>query len=298
MHVAMSNSIASKFLGGARQYGKIMGLIRLESLVEDTSILESRWLRVLCGFMGALLLGNALILMLYGMFNVGVLLPATLGLALLCLVFYRQKISRLLNGSGKLRGLWGVGWTVFALWFASLLAFWLYIAQHTRSDTVERPIDALIVLGSATHDGQPSLTLAHRLDVAAALAHQHPAALVVTSGGVDFGERESEGRVMARYLTQRHGMDPARVIMEEHSTSTALNLSLSQLLLSARGLPTNASVSIVTSDFHTLRAKWIADKAGLRNVETVGAPTPLSIRFNAWLREYFAVLSSWALGEF
>ena len=86
--------------------------------------------------------------------------------------------------------------------------------------------------------------------------------------------------------------------MEERSTSTALNLSLSMELLAAHKLSADNSIAIVTSDFHTPRAQWIADKVGLKNAHTVGAPTPLSIRFNAWLREYFAVASSWVLREF
>jgi hypothetical protein len=32
-------------------------------------------------------------------------------------------------------------------------------------------------------------------------------------------------------------------------------------------------------------------------VQIVGAPTPLYLRYNAWLREYFANASSLLLGE-
>ena len=30
----------------------------------------------------------------------------------------------------------------------------------------------------------------------------------------------------------------------------------------------------------------------------VSAPTPLLIRYNAWLREYFAFISGWLLDEY
>ncbi|QNP50362.1 YdcF family protein [Diaphorobacter aerolatus] len=236
--------------------------------------------------------------MMYGMFNVGIIVPAVTGTALLCMVIWRGRISLALERHALLRRLWRLGWMVFALWLISLLAFWLRIAQQTHDDKPAAAVDAIIVLGSATRDGQPSQTLAQRLDVAARLARAQPAALVVTSGGVDFGEVESEGRIMSRYLEQKHGIAPQRLIMEEKSTSTALNLSLSLALLAERGVSSNSSIAIVTSDFHTLRALGIAQKAGLTNAHTVGAPTPLSIRFNAWLREYFAVASSWLLREF
>ena len=55
---------------------------------------------------------------------------------------------------------------------------------------------------------------------------------------------------------------------------------------------------LVTSDFHTLRAGLIARRAGYTAVTTLGADTPLYLRYNIWLREYFAFLSSWALNEY
>lgn len=262
------------------------------------SILQPLWLRVLCGVIGALLLGDAVVLMGYGMFNVGILVPAVIGAVLLAMLIWRKRLSEMLARHSTLRKIWRWGWILFALWLISLLVFWLRIAEQMHAEKTQQPVDAIIVLGSATRDGQPSQTLAHRLDVAAALAKVQPNALIATSGGVDFGETESEGRIMARYLEQRHGIAPARLIMEERSTSTALNLSLSMELLAAHDLSADAHIAIVTSDFHTPRAQWIADKVGLQNAHTVGAPTPLSIRFNAWLREYFAVASSWVLREF
>ena len=60
----------------------------------------------------------------------------------------------------------------------------------------------------------------------------------------------------------------------------------------------NSKIAIVTSDFHTLRAGAIAKKQGYRNFITVGAGTPITTRYNAWLREYFAYLSGWVLGEY
>lgn len=261
-------------------------------------LIRSRWLRVLCVILGALLLVDALTLMAHGMFNVGVIVPAAIGSGLLCVVAFQRQLSHVLARRGGLRRLWRLGWCLFAMWLASLLVFWALIALHMRTDEVVQPAQAIIVLGSATRDGQPSEALAKRLDVAAQLASAQPDAWIVTSGGVDFGQTESEGRIMARYLHDRHGIASTRLIAEEASTSTALNLSLSSALLAQHNMQPDAPIAVVTSDFHTLRARWIAKKVGLRNVYAVGAPTPLPIRFNAWLREYFAVASSWLLREF
>jgi uncharacterized SAM-binding protein YcdF (DUF218 family) len=248
--------------------------------------------------MGLVLLADALVLMARGMFNLGVTLPAALGLLLVVCSWNHGRIAQRLQDDARLRRLWRLGCWSLLLWLASLLAFWAQLLLHMRQPVADVPLQAIVVLGSATRDGQPSLALAQRLDRAAELARTQPQALVVTSGGVDFGEQESEGAIMARYLRQRHGLAAGRLLVESRSTSTALNLAWSLPLLRERGIGADAPMAVVTSDFHTLRAGWIARRSGYGQAMTVGAPTPLSIRANAWLREYFAVLSGWVLGEF
>ena len=56
-------------------------------------------------------------------------------------------------------------------------------------------------------------------------------------------------------------------------------------------------IAIVSSDFHLWRALRTAQQQGYTQAIGVAAPTPRLTRFNGWLREYFAVASSWALGE-
>ena len=70
-----------------------------------------------------------------------------------------------------------------------------------------------------------------------------------------------------------------------------------QPVLAVRGVTVADPVVVVTSDFHTLRAQAIARRQGWQQVQAVGAPTPLYLRYNAWLREYFALASSRVLGE-
>ena len=119
----------------------------------------------------------------------------------------------------------------------------------------------------------------------------------MVSGGVDFGETHSEAQVMGDYL-RAAGLPAGRIVQEEKSSSTEQNLLLSKPLLAQRGVSTDQPVHLVTSDFHTLRSRWIARRAGYEQVSLVGAPTPLYVRYNAWLREYFAVLSGFVLREF
>ena len=139
--------------------------------------------------------------------------------------------------------------------------------------------------------------LAMRLDTAAQLAALQPQAVLAVTGGVDFGQDESEGAIMARYLAQTHGLDPAAMVVEARSTSTVLNLEWTGPLLQQRGVDLAQPIAIVSSDFHLWRALQIARSQGFGQPIGVAAPTPLLTRFNVWLREYFAVASSWVLGE-
>jgi uncharacterized SAM-binding protein YcdF (DUF218 family) len=194
---------------------------------------------------------------------------------------------------------WRGGWLLLAVWVVSVAAFWGWLAQQVRGfegAATAAPVQAIVVLGSGTPNGQPSPALRARLDKARELAALNAQAWVVVSGGVDFGETLSEGQVMGDYLRQ-HGIAPARILQEERSTSTELNLRYSLPLLQQQGLGLNAALAVVTSDFHTVRAQRIARKIGYIQATPVPAPTPLYIRYNAWLREYFAMASSWVLRE-
>ncbi|WP_237717184.1 YdcF family protein [Cupriavidus basilensis] len=159
------------------------------------------------------------------------------------------------------------------------------------------PAKPILILGSGTPHCAASPTLAARLDKGLALARQWPAARVVVSGGQDFGLHCSEADIMADYLSA-HGLEPDRLIREDRSTSTEENLLFSRRLLEQQGVSAGDPLVLVTSDFHLVRAKRIARKAGFQAVSGAGAPTPLYLRYNAWLREYFAFISGWVLREY
>ncbi|CAM3735014.1 YdcF family protein [Paracidovorax anthurii] len=257
------------------------------------------WARRACLLSGGLLLADSLTLMAMGLFMLGVTLPFALGLALALLVWRWHAVQRRLERSAALRRGWRAGWLLLGAWVASVLVVWAAIARTAwapAKGTAGAPPQAILVLGSATPQGRPAPPLQARLDTAIALATRHPSAWLVVSGGVDFGETLSEGQVMGDYL-RAHGVAPQRILQEERSTSTELNLKLSLPLLQSRGLGLETPLAVVTSDFHTVRAQRIARKIGYTQAWAVAAPTPPYIRFNAWLREYFAMASSWMLGE-
>lgn len=259
---------------------------------------HSIWLRVGLAMVSCVLLGHSLFLLLWRHFHLGVLLPAMLGVAGIVLATYWPQVVAWKAASLWRQRLWQWVWWGFALWLLSLLLFWHWLAGAGLSPQQVPPVKAIVVLGSGTQNGEPRPTLAARLDAAAALAQLQPDAFIAVCGGVDWGETESEAQVMARYLAVRHGISPERIVQEKESTSTELNLQLSRPLLQARGVQANDPVALVSSDFHLRRALAIAHQQGLHHMLPVAAPTPLSSRYNAWLREYFAMFSSLVLGEF
>lgn len=247
--------------------------------------------------LGGLLLAQSAYLVSVKVTHLGVILPASLGAALVLLGTAQQPWQRWLARQPLRQLAWKWVQAGFWLWLASLAAFFGFLAQRQQAQNSAGQVpQVIVVLGSSTPNAQPSPTLVERLELAYALALQHPAAQVIVSGGIDFGQTVSEASVMAAYL-ERRGLDKGRILREERSTSTHENLVFSLRLLpgaQAAQLP----MLLVTSDFHTLRARWIAKKAGWTHVITAGAPTPLYMRYNAWLREYFALLSGVLLREF
>lgn len=253
--------------------------------------------RSLLALVSAVLLGDAVVLMMWNHFNVGVVVPAVLGTVGALLAWLWPEVQRWRYSKRSHMRLWVWGWGLFALWVLSVLIFWSRLLGTGLQPAQVPPVDAIVVLGSGTKDGYPRPVLQARLDTAAQLARLQPTALIAVCGGIDWGETDSEAAVMARYLMERHGISPERLVLEGESTSTELNLQLSRPLLQERGVEATAPTAMVSSDFHLMRAMGIARQQGLDGMVPVAAPTPLATRYNAWLREYFAMLSSWALDE-
>lgn len=252
--------------------------------------------RALAGIAGLVLLIDGLVLLALGYFNLGVVLPVAMGLGLCALWLRWVPVQRWLHGAPRRTTLWRWFWRGTWLWLATVAAFWIVLGSQKLTGLAASAPAAIMVLGSGSPGSTPSPTLIARLDLALRDAARHPGAPVLVSGGISF-RTESEAEVMSAYL-QQHGLPAARILKEERSTSTQENLAFSRPVLASAGVAADAPIHIVTSDFHTLRTALIARRAGYAAVTTIGADTPLYLRYNIWLREYFALLSSWALREY
>ncbi|MEB3767648.1 YdcF family protein [Acinetobacter sp. MD2] len=254
--------------------------------------------RIFLFVIGSLLCIDSLYLLALGKIHIGILLPLLLGSLWLLVALKWKALQYFLAQHPKYKHGYRLGWCLLLLWLCSFALFGYMLQTQSQNDYQTPKLKAIIVLGSGTINGQPSPTLALRLDRAAQIAMEQPQARLVLSGGIDFAEQQSEARVMANYLQHKYHLSPKQMILEDQSTSTALNLSNSAKLLQQHHVTTAMPIAIVTSDFHTIRAHAIAQKQGYSNAVMLGAETPLQTRYNAWLREYFAFISGKILQEY
>lgn len=259
---------------------------------------KNKLLRSILFILGFLLFLDGFILILYKKIHLGTVLPLLIGLVFCATALWIKQISDFLAKHSTLKKVWTFGWIAFGIWLISLIAFFGYIQLESKQNQQIENVEAIIVLGSGISQGKASPTLAKRLDTAGELAKQQAQTLIIVSGGLDYGEVKTEAEIMSEYLQEHANIQANRILQENQSTSTDLNLKNSQKILTAHKLDLNSKIAIVTSDFHTLRAGAIAHKQGYSNFITVGAETPISTRYNAWLREYFAYISGWVFGEY
>lgn len=261
-------------------------------------MLTTQFKRLFSAFIGTILFLDGIYLIGLNKIHLGTVLPLLIGIALLFFALFYHKIQIFVQKTSLRTHLWCFGWAVFLLWSASVFCFFLYLHLAIQNNVQQVPVKAIIVLGSGIENGQPSATLAQRLDRAAEVAAQQPTVPLIMTGGLDFREQYTEAEVMSAYLQRKFSIQATRIWLEDKSTSTDLNLKNSQAILTQHNIPLTAPIAMVTSDFHTLRAAAIAKKQGYSQIIAVAAPTPLVNRYNSWLREYFAYLSGWLLNEY
>lgn len=248
---------------------------------------------------GVVIAVDCAVLMTADKINFGTVVPFLLGSAFVAHGIFWHAIRKFARQNPLRNRLWYALWLLFFIWLISFALFIFALQQQIKQSAQPVPeVAAIIVLGSGTVAGKPTPTLARRLDTAAPLIKSQPEVLALTSGGIGMGQTHSEANIMASYLHERHGIALEHILQEGKSTSTAENLIYSQVILAAKEVPITAPIAIVTSDFHTIRAAAIAKHQGYQRPIMLASPTPLSIRYNAWFREYFAFVSGWLFGEY
>ena len=143
----------------------------------------------------------------------------------------------------------------------------------------------VIILGCKVKGERPSLMLSKRINAAYEYLSENPDTMCIVSGGQGSDEIMSEAECMKRELVKK-GIAEERIIMEDKSTSTDENLRFSLEKMQENGL--GGSVTIVTSEFHQLRAKMIASEYFPESY-AVSAPTAWYLLPTYWVREWFGI---------
>ena len=157
----------------------------------------------------------------------------------------RSWITRIVLGA-VLLALLIVGGTAFRVW------------EVARIDD-RRPVDAVVVLGAAQYDGQPSSIFAARLRHAEALYADGLAPRIVTTGGGRAGDAYTEAAAGRRYLIAR-GVPASAVVAVPVGSDTLGSLQA----VAAQAERDGWSSALVVSDpWHSLRARQMARDSGL-----------------------------------
>ncbi|WP_230499870.1 YdcF family protein [Sutcliffiella rhizosphaerae] len=165
------------------------------------------------------------------------------------------------------------------------------LIYQTAKQEPPQEVDYLIVLGARVKGEVMTKALLFRVEAALHYLEENPTTKVVASGGQGPGEDISEAEAMRRYFVA-NGIEENRIIMEPHSTSTYENLSFSKKLINE-----DATVAIVSNDFHVYRASLIGKRLEFKEVHTLAGKTPTIAIFKLWSREYFAVAKTWLVDK-
>lgn len=141
--------------------------------------------------------------------------------------------------------------------------------------------DAIVVLGAAQYNGEPSPVLERRLLTALELWDNESASQVVTTGSNQPGDTFTEGFAAFQYLRNAGiAEDEIVVVIDGGDTYESLLATTNQLAEDER------SVVLVTDAYHALRSEEIASEVGLdATVVAAGSDTG----FRRLVRETIAV---------
>ena len=154
---------------------------------------------------------------------------------------------------------------VFTYLAITLLQVWAGAGrdQHVAAD-------AIVVLGAAQYNGQPSPALRIRLDHAVTLYEEGLAPIVWVTGGRQPGDEFSEASASSRYLI-RQGIPDTAVQLEVQGDNTYESLAAAARYLREDG---NHNVLLVSDPWHAYRIAATAREVGLNpHVSPAGRAT-------------------------
>lgn len=150
---------------------------------------------------------------------------------------------------------------VAVLAYPAWLAFRVWDQSH--NDEV-RGADAIVVLGAAQYNGDPSPILQARLDQATYLWEQDLSDYIIVTGGKQEGDQYTEAQASHMYLEDQ-GVPAENIFEEESGTTTLESLEHVRDIASERGID---SLLLVSDPLHSERIKRMAHDLGFDEAYT------------------------------
>lgn len=158
-----------------------------------------------------------------------------------------------------------------------------WILANSRTDT-DPESQYVIVLGAGVNGKTPSRSLQERLNAAIAYLNQYPNSICIVSGGQGSGEDITEAQCMEDYLLA-NGIVQTQIWQEPRATNTRENLAFSLQLIQEKTGLCPQEVTVITSEYHLLRAKRYAEACGVQAKGYAAKTEIVSYWLVAFLRE-------------
>lgn len=178
-------------------------------------------------------------------------------------------------------------------YFFTAVAYILYLAVglfviaevKAHKGNAEGEKDYLLILGCRVRGKEAEETLRMRAVRAAEYLKEHRETVAVACGGIVHDDQYiSEAQAIEEILIAE-GIEKERIIREDKSTTTVENFKNAKKLIGNE----DSSLALLSSDFHLMRARLIAKRAGL-DCQTVSAPSPEKEKAKNYMREFFALI--------
>jgi uncharacterized SAM-binding protein YcdF (DUF218 family) len=161
-------------------------------------------------------------------------------------------------------------------------------AHHDDASEIDRA-DAIVVLGAAQYDGEPSPVFAGRLDHAALLYEQGRAQRILVLGGGQPGDRTTEAEAGRAYLIGK-GVPEVAILSVPRGHTTFESLRAAAPVMRDAGL---GSAFLVSDPWHNARVERMASDLGIDGHASAtwqSAAVSQETRLEGYVRETFAYL--------
>jgi len=159
-------------------------------------------------------------------------------------------------------------------WLLAVAGWIVWVGARDQAE----PADAIVVLGAAAWDAQPSPVFRERIEHGLTLFQNGVAPRLIFTGGYgDFADKKArfaESEVARRHALKR-GVPATAIWIETRSQTTCQNLQEARSLLRAHGWQ---RVIVVSDPLHMARALRISAALG---IDAKASATPTS-RFRSW----------------